>query len=153
VVRLPAAPDQARPSGKPSGTPSGASSLARGRILVTDDEPFVRAAVVRLLRGEHDVVEAASGRAAAALLATDDRFDVILTDLVMPEVSGMDFYDGLSSTRPDLAARVVFMTGGVFTERAVRFLERHPNIRIEKPIDSASLRQVVRVLVAARGTR
>jgi PAS domain S-box-containing protein len=153
VVRLPAAPDQVRPSSSPSGTPSGASSPTRGRILVTDDEPFVRAAVARLLRREHDVVEAASGREAAALLATDDRFDVILTDLVMPEVSGMDFYEGLSSTRPDLAARVVFMTGGVFTERAVRFLERHPNIRIEKPIDSASLRQVIRVLVAARGAR
>jgi len=151
LVRLPAAPDQATSARQPAVDASSAPGPRRGRILVVDDEVYVRAVVARLLRSEHDVVEAGSGKEAEALLATDDRFDVILTDLLMPEASGMDLHDGLVATRPELAARVVFMTGGVFTQRAIDFLERLPNIRIEKPIDSASLRQVVRVLVAARG--
>jgi CheY-like chemotaxis protein len=117
-----------------------------------DDEVTVRAVVMRLLRGEHEVVEVGSGSAAESLLASDDRFDVILTDLQMPGGSGMDLYDGLVATRPDLASRVVFMSGGAFTQRASTFLEGLPNVRIEKPIDSDALRRVVRGVVAAHET-
>jgi PAS domain S-box-containing protein len=151
LVRLPAASEQAMPAAQAKVVAAVVRGARRGRVLVVDDEVYVRAVVKRLLRGEHEVVEAGSGNEAEALLAADDRFDVILTDLLMPEVSGMDLYDGLAATRPDLAARVVFMSGGVFTQRASTFLEGLPNTRIEKPIDSDALRQVVRVMVAARG--
>jgi CheY-like chemotaxis protein len=151
LVRLPAAADQPAATRPPAAEPSDKPGLRRGRVLVVDDEVFVRAVVVRLLRGEHDLVEVGSGHEAEVLLAKDDRFDVILTDLLMPEVSGMELYEGLVATRPDLAARMVFMSGGVFTQRASAFLEGLSNLRIEKPIDVDSLRQVVRALVAARG--
>jgi len=150
VVRLPAAPEQGVPGTDAAVLPASEPSQRRGRILVVDDEAFVRSVVARLLRREHEVVEARSGSEAEVLLAGDDRFDVILTDLLMPDVSGMDLFEGLLASRPELAARVVFMSGGVFTQRASTFLEGLPNIRIEKPIDSEALRQVVRVLVAAR---
>ncbi len=151
LVRLPVGTTPLAPAGRgPIPAAGSGPGPRRGRVLVVDDEAFVRAAVVRLLRAEHDVVEVESGHAAEFVLISDDRFDVILTDLLMPDVSGMDLYERLAASRPDLAARVVFMTGGVFTQRATTFLQGLSNTRIEKPIDSASLRQVVRVLVASR---
>ncbi|MBK9519140.1 MAG: response regulator [Anaeromyxobacter sp.] len=152
LVQLPAiaeevAPARAPPPGAALPPPAG----RRGRVLVVDDEAIVRSAVVRLLRAEHDTAEAASGREAEALLFADDGYDVILSDLIMPEVSGMDLYQGLAASRPDLAARMVFMSGGAFTAQASLFLEQVANIRIDKPFDASNLRKLVRVLVAARG--
>ncbi len=68
----------------------------------------------------------------------------------MPELSGMDLHDRLKADRPDLAARMVFMSGGAFTERAARFLQGPGRSHVEKPFDSARLRDLVRGLVAAR---
>jgi CheY-like chemotaxis protein/anti-sigma regulatory factor (Ser/Thr protein kinase) len=150
VVQLPATAED-----RPAATPPLVEARAgpkgrRGRVLVVDDEAMIRATLVRLLRGEHDVVAAENGNAAESLLSADDHFDVILCDLIMPEVSGMDLYEGLVVTHPDLAARMVFMSGGAFTQRAIAFLEAVPNMRIEKPFDTSNLRELVRVLVAAR---
>jgi two-component system NtrC family sensor kinase len=119
-------------------------------VLIVDDEPLVRGSVVRLLRLENDVVEAGSGYAAATILAADDRFDAILCDLIMPELSGMELHTRLAASRPDLASRMIFMTGGAFTERALAFLDAVPNERLEKPFDSVGLRELVRAKVRAR---
>jgi PAS domain S-box-containing protein len=151
LVRLPAMgvgqpPVEPRPVAPPVTT----APARRGHVLVVDDEPLVRASMVRLLRAENDVVEAAGGRIAEALLAGDDRFDVILCDLVMPEMSGMDLHGKLLSTRPDLAARMVFVTGGAFTQRAMAFLDAVSNARIDKPFESVKVRELVRAMVRSR---
>ncbi len=149
VVRLPAMAELGRAPVVPAEAPPRPGSR-RGRILVVDDERLIRAALIRILAAEHDVVEAESGEAAERLLAADGGFDVILSDLIMPEVTGMDLHDGLALTRPELAARMVFMTGGAFTQRAMTFLEAVPNLRVEKPLDAINLRELVRLLVAGR---
>jgi PAS domain S-box-containing protein len=154
VVRLPAAKDESAASpaaGGPVATP--VPKGRRGRVLVVDDEAMIRSTLQRLLKPEHEVVAVENGHAAECLLATDDRFDVVLCDLMMPEVSGMDLYDGLAVTRPELASRMVFISGGAFTERARHFFASVPNLRLEKPFDVANLRELVRVLVAARPPR
>jgi PAS domain S-box-containing protein len=151
VVRLPAAGDE--PSAKPPAPGPSAQPAPkgrRGRVLVVDDEAMIRSTLTRLLKLEHEVVAVASGHAAESLLAVDDGFDVVLCDLIMPEVSGMDLHDSLAVTHPELAARMVFMSGGAFTERARAFFESVPNMRLEKPFDVANLRELVRVRVAAR---
>lgn len=150
-VRLPAMA-RAQPTAVPPPVePLAASAPSRrGHVLVVDDEPLVRSSMLRLLRSENDVVEAAGGKAAEAILAADDRFDVILCDLVMPEMSGMDLHGKLSATRPDLAARMVFVTGGAFTERAMAFLDAVTNARIDKPFDSGKVRELVRGMVRSR---
>jgi PAS domain S-box-containing protein len=150
LVQLPAdrsGPDASAPS---LAVPPAATLTRRGRILVVDDEPLIRSSLVRLLRAEHDIVEAASGAAADAILASDQRFDVILCDLIMPEMSGMDLHARLASTRPHLVDRMVFMSGGAFTERAAEFLHGAAIRLLEKPIEVARLRELVRGLVAAR---
>ena len=75
-------------------------------------------------------------------------FDLILCDLMMPEMTGMDFYAALASRSESLARRVVFMTGGAFTPTAREFLDRVDNPRLDKPVDITRLRQLVDSAVA-----
>jgi two-component system cell cycle sensor histidine kinase/response regulator CckA len=124
----------------------------RGRVLVVDDEQAIRTVVVRMLKGEHDLVTAASGEAAQAILERDQDFDVILCDLMMPDKTGMELHEWLLARYPALATRVVFLSGGAFTDRASAYVTGTGNLRIEKPYDPAKLKRLVAELVtAARG--
>ena len=115
----------------------------RGAVLVVDDEILVAHAVRRALAHDHDVVAVHSGAEALERLRGGDRFDVIICDLMMPQMTGMEFHQELARSQPTDAERVVFLTGGTFTPNARQFLEDVPNQRIEKPFDSTHLRAVV----------
>ena len=113
---------------------------------MVDDEPKL-GSTLRLALGDRFEVEVVdSGRGAEKLLETDGAFDLVLCDLMMPEVSGMDLYERIRQLRPELAPRFVFMTGGAFTDRARDFLKEHRMRRIEKPF---SLERVEELLVEA----
>jgi PAS domain S-box-containing protein len=109
------------------------------RILVIDDEAIIGRLICAALEG-YDVVAETSARAAVARIHAGEHFDRILCDLMMPEVTGMDFYDLLP---PQLRDRVVFLTGGAFTDRARRFLAQVPNRRLDKPFDVEDLEAVL----------
>jgi len=110
----------------------------RKRVLVVDDQPTLSRAIKRMLT-EHDVTLAASAREAIALVESGERFDVILSDLMMPEVSGMELHDAIARLAPDQVDKMVFMTGGAFTPTARDFFEHVANPTIEKPFDKAEL--------------
>jgi CheY-like chemotaxis protein len=112
----------------------------RARILVVDDEPLVGSVLERTLRAEHDVEVVASARAALQRIAAGVPFDAIVSDLLMPDMSGMDLHAALAAARPDLAARMIFLTGGAFTPAARAFLERQSVVCMEKRFDLATLR-------------
>jgi CheY-like chemotaxis protein len=80
-------------------------------------------------------------------LAAGQRFDVILCDLMMPQVSGADFFLALRRIDAEQARRVVFLTGGAFTPGARKFLVSITNSSLEKPIDPRELVTVVNALV------
>jgi CheY-like chemotaxis protein len=82
-------------------------------------------------------------RAALELLSVDSAFDLILCDLMMPGMTGMDFHVELSRSAPELARRVVFMTGGAFTSGASKFLEGVPNRCLDKPFSAETLRKTI----------
>jgi CheY-like chemotaxis protein len=65
----------------------------------------------------------------------------------MPEMTGMDLYADLMGRAPDLARRMIFLSGGAVTQKARDFYEIVPNTKIEKPFDAAQLRQVVQQFV------
>ncbi len=113
--------------------------LARGRVLVVDDEPALLRSVSELLGDVHDVVTASSGRQALDLLLVDHGFDAVLADLMMADLTGMDLYDAVRAKHPGLERRFVFMTGGAFTARGRDFLAQVPNRCIEKPFDADEL--------------
>ncbi len=84
-----------------------------------------------------------SARAAVARIQRGDRFDVIFCDLMMPDMSGMQFHASLMEIAPDQADAVVFMTGGVYLESSREFLGRISNRCIDKPFDLPQLRALI----------
>jgi PAS domain S-box-containing protein len=126
----------------PSSTPT--CDARRGRVLILDDEPQIGMALRRSLRNEHDVVSVTDAREALARLERGERFDVILCDLMMPEMTGMDFFAEVQRKIPQIAPSIVFFTGGAFTERAQTFLDTVTNPTLEKPPNLRKLRELLR---------
>jgi len=120
----------------------------RGRLLIIDDEELVLNAVARILN-DHEIVS--TGRASEALerLKVDTRFDIIFCDLMMPSMTGLEFYEALLRAHPDLVQRVVFLTGGSMTSTASEFLHVVPNERVQKPFGVRDLRTMVQRILAA----
>jgi signal transduction histidine kinase len=121
----------------------------RGRVLVIDDEPLIGAAVKRALSAEHDVLALSSSHEALQRFRDGERYDVIICDLMMPALTGMDIHDELVRLAPAQADRMVFITGGAFTSRAQTFLAEVQNPRIEKPFDLHALRALVHQAILA----
>jgi CheY-like chemotaxis protein len=105
------------------------------RVLVVDDEPLIGRVVEEVLTNHHVAVET-SARAALTRLQSGEKFDRILCDLMMPDMTGMELFDRLPA---DVQERVVFLTGGAFTDRAREFLGRVSNRRLDKPFDTDAL--------------
>jgi PAS domain S-box-containing protein len=124
-------------------TPQLPDTDRRGRILVIDDEELVLSSVRRILSQEHDVLAMVSAAEALAVCAGGEKFDLILCDLMMPDMTGMDFHRELSLVSPEQAERMIFITGGAFTEKARAFLSETPREHLEKPFYSANLRAIV----------
>jgi PAS domain S-box-containing protein len=145
-VTLPAAP-AAMPEATIPAPPSPArDSLAprrRGRVAVVDDEPGVRRAITRLLAAAHQAEPFDSARTLVARIAAGERFDAILCDLMMPDMTGMELHRELQRLAPQQAATMIFMTGGTFTPEASDFLRDVANRHVEKPFDTAALRALV----------
>jgi PAS domain S-box-containing protein len=125
---------------------SAAMALRPATVLVVDDEPAVGLAVRRVLKG-HEVAVFTTAQEALDVLATGKEFDVILSDLMMPKMSGIEFHAVLARLHPKMASRVVFVTGGAFTAEANAFLDRVTNERMEKPFDLLQLREMVQKFV------
>lgn len=117
--------------------------MTRGSVLVVDDEELVGRALERVLARQHDVVAVRSVDAALELIRGGADFQVIVSDLMMPEKSGMDLFKTLAISHPGLEARIVFITGGAFTPSARAFLDTVPNARLEKPFLPEQLRALV----------
>jgi PAS domain S-box-containing protein len=146
-VSLPAAVEQ--PASAPPA-PEVPAAARRGRVLVVDDEPQIGSAIVRTLRRDHDVEVATRARAALERLRGGEAFDVILCDVMMPEMSGLELHAELSRTDSRLAERIVFITGGAFTAQTQALLDGMPNQCISKPFDIVLLRALVGERVAGR---
>lgn len=130
-------------------TPTQATPVRRGRVLVIDDEPAIGSVMCRVLQKEHDVVAVTDAREALARIAAGERFDVVFCDLMMPKMTGIDFFELLSASNPELARRVVFVTGGAFTQRTAEFLDRTSNATVSKPCDPATLKRFAADYTAA----
>lgn len=141
VVRLPASTRADVPERRQA--PPTVTVGASATVIVIDDEPLVGRSIQRALRG-HQVEVFSSGKAAIARLFSDEPFDVVFCDVMMPEVSGMDVFRQVSERRPELASRFVFMTGGAFTRQARSFLKKTRLTCLEKPFELQQIRDLVR---------
>jgi signal transduction histidine kinase len=103
---------------------ASAKGTRRPKLLVIDDEPMMCDLLEGTLSDDYEVETQKSARDALNALLRGESYDLILCDLMMPDLSGMDLHTQLSRLCPDQAERMVFMTGGTFTERAQAFVER-----------------------------
>jgi PAS domain S-box-containing protein len=134
------------PAGEP--TPGPVGPVGRASVLIVDDDPMVAKSLCRALDG-HEVQIAGNGKHALDLLREGRQFDVIVCDLMMPVMTGMELHAALTRERPELLPRMVFITGGVFTAGAGTFLEQVPNARLEKPFSADNLRAIVGKMLSA----
>ncbi|MEZ4336207.1 MAG: ATP-binding protein, partial [Sandaracinaceae bacterium] len=118
----------------------------RHRVLIVDDDALVRRAMARVLR-DHDVVQAGDGEEALTLLEEDADYDVIITDVMMPNVYGPELVATLAQRWPELGPRVVLCTGGTLTPEAEALVGAAPTL-IEKPIRAAELIATVERIAA-----
>jgi signal transduction histidine kinase len=127
----------------PSASAASTAAGRRGRVLVVDDEPMIAAAIGRTLALDHDVVLASAASVALQRIDQGEEFDVILCDLMMPQMTGMELHGALMKLKPTQADRMVFLSGGAFTTAARDFLDDVPNQRLEKPFDARQLLALV----------
>ena len=120
-----------------------------GRILLVDDEPSIGRVIALLLSDDHEVVTVTRAREALDKIAAGEQFDVILCDLMMPELSGIDMY---SMMDPADRARIVFMTGGAFTQQAREFLASTKQPRLQKPFTESDVRTAIERVRSSRDT-
>jgi signal transduction histidine kinase/CheY-like chemotaxis protein len=144
TVRLPPCEEPAEapaPASAARVTPPPAAGARR--ILVVDDEPLVLSSMQRLLRGWGEVRTTASGRQALEALRNGHSYDLVLCDVVMPDMSGVDVYRTVSSERPQQASRFVFVTGGASDAAAREFLDGWTGPCLYKPLSLEKLRRVI----------
>ena len=116
----------------------------RARVLVIDDELPVGRALARILGPGHEVtLHTSSTQARDELLAGAD-YDIIFCDVMMPDLDGVSLHEELQKTRPEIAERMVFVTGGAFSAKARDFLENTKNRCLQKPYDVKEVRAAIR---------
>lgn len=145
-VSLPAVREGREPQPSISSSLSMTALAAPGpiRLLLIDDEPLMVTALRRALGDGHEITSVPCGRNAIEELSRDRTYELIICDLMMPDMTGMDVHDWLEAQHPGLEQRMVFITGGSFEPSAQAFLARVPNPRFEKPIDLGKLRALVK---------
>jgi len=131
-VRLPA-DESSAPERTSTPAPVPARGYPRRRLLAVDDEALLLKAYRRMLGEAHELTTALGGTEALRILERDVAFDVVLCDLQMPEISGMELYAAVRERFPSLADRFVFVTGGAFSSDARKFLEDSVAVVIQKP--------------------
>ena len=143
-VVLPALPV---PISKVENVAPTAPADSRGRLLVVDDEPDLCEVLREILAEFHDVTTTNDARKALDLIAAGERFDMILCDMAMPEMTGLDFRTRLATSNPEQADRLVLMSGGS-TSRSEDVASALPNRFLEKPFETDTVRMLMREMMA-----
>jgi signal transduction histidine kinase len=107
-------------------------SPAKHSILAIDDDPSILSSLVKLLRG-HDVACCSSAFDALHRFEAGDVFDLVLCDVMMPHMSGVELFEAVQKRWPGQERRIAFMTGGATTPQTQSFLERTSAVILEKP--------------------
>ena len=127
----------------PGRLPAGPGGARRHRVMLVDDEPLVVQSIERLLRNDYDITIAHSGRDAIGYIASGVRFDAIVSDVMMPAMSGIELNEELQRVAPDQAQRMIFLSGGVFTAQTRERLQQLGAPQLAKPVAAPELRACV----------
>jgi len=144
------APRDVTPTPEPfTAAPVQAAPRAqRSRVLVIDDEPMIGRVIQSALKSEHEVVVETRAADALARLDAGESFDLILCDLTMPNITGPDVFNIVSKRWPELVPRLIFMTGGSFTDSTRAFVDTTSATILAKPFTVEDLRKLARARTA-----
>ncbi len=125
-------------------------TLSRARILVVDDDTIVQEFLTKVLGEEgHEVESVGNGDDALKRLGSED-YDVILLDIKLPGMSGIEIYKQLQKSSKPLASKVIFITGDVMKKDTMSFLARAKPPYITKPFDAEQIKKDVNLILAER---
>jgi CheY-like chemotaxis protein len=116
--------------------------------MVVDDDALVAEMIARLLRRDHEVVVASCGEEALAHIQSGEWFDAIVSDVMMPNMTGVELLEHLVTLAPEQARRLLFLSGGVFAAETRARLEELGTVQLDKPINGRDLRAAVASVVA-----
>jgi signal transduction histidine kinase/ActR/RegA family two-component response regulator len=143
VGRAPAASDQREPE--------GSLTVAEKSILVVDDEPAVARLVADLLRRDGHRADTAPGGGAALERLVAHAYDLVITDVRMPDIDGARLYQEVAARDPAVRPRFVFMTGDLLGPATREFLESTKAPCLPKPFDLETVRRAVALAFNGRG--
>ena len=147
AVELPVGVGSLKPP-MPRSAESSADAVTGAAVLVVEDEAALGAAVAESLHDAGFVVERAGDGAEALERVRQRHFDLIICDLKMPRVGGMEFYRELETIKPEMTRRIMFVTGDVAGTEAERFLEQTGTRWLAKPFRLKDLLRTARDMVA-----
>ena len=120
------------------------------RVLVVDDESTIRMALRRFFtRMGWEVEEAANGQSALSMIIADGRqrqtppYSLVVSDLRMPGLSGIELHDQLKAELPELLPRLIFSTGDLVSDAAAAFVRDTNCVVLHKPFELSALRETV----------
>jgi CheY-like chemotaxis protein len=124
----------------------------RAAVMVVDDDPMICEILAAHLSDAYDVAAFTSPRAALASML-EGNFDLILCDVMMPILNGVEVFERATRERPELESRFLFITGGAFTEQTRSRLKQANRPIVHKPCSRAELLETVHatMVAAARG--
>ena len=126
------------------------SEKYNGKILVVDDEPGVRALLEKILTQNGYAVEViADAGIARDKLDAGEIFDVILIDIRMPGMNGVEFYAYISEKKPALKNRIIIITGDVMGLDIKAFLAQNNLPSLSKPFDIKLLKKQIADVINA----
>lgn len=140
-ITLPAARAAITPA-PPSRQTERRYRAARARVLIIDDDRSVAESMRDALQDRHEVSVAESGETALQLLRQRP-FDVLLCDVMMPGMTGLELYQRLRAETNDSEHRLVFITGGTLTEATHSFLKNTQTLWLEKPLSEEQLESAI----------
>lgn len=135
---------QTSPEPEAEPVPAQAAPKPGMRVLVVDDEESIIELVREILEGDQYQVETATSGEMALQRLTKDGFEVIVCDWKMPGVNGIQIYEKLRASAPEVARRIVFMSGDVISDHFNEFLKRNSRICLPKPFSLQEFRAAVR---------
>ena len=128
--------------------------MAQHRALVIDDEFTIRLALRRFFtRMGWAVDEASNGESGYSMIVLDARqsdvrpYDIIISDLRMPGLNGIELHDRLKATAPSILSRLIFSTGDIVSEEAANFVQSSECLVLQKPFELAALRETIEEMI------
>lgn len=129
--------------------------MVQHRALVIDDEFTIRLALRRFFtRMGWQVDEAANGESGYSMIVLDarqsevPRYDVIISDLRMPGLNGIELHDRLRDSSPEILQHLIFSTGDIVSEEAANFVRTSECLVLQKPFELSTLRETIEAMVA-----